>query len=34
MGLVSEFVLTLTIFFMLTINTLQIKLYFVGNIVV
>ena len=32
--LVGDFFLTLTIFFMLTIYTLQIKLYCVGNIVV
>ena len=34
MGLGGDFFLTLTIFFMPTIYTLQIKLYFVGNIVV
>ena len=33
-GLVGEFFLTLTILFMLTIYTLQMKLYFVGYIVV
>ena len=33
-GLVGDFFLTLTISFMLTIYTLQIILYFVGNILV
>ena len=33
-GVIWRFFLTLTIFFMLTIYTLQIKLYFVGNILV